>query len=360
MNRLSKKWLSSDRLFTQILGALINKWWWIVTIIWIVLLIFLLCSYIKNNYISPQLQILALTTTSILAFSVCNTLTNIYNLRKKEHGITWCQISILITIGVWIIGVLAILNVRMTEKNTVVFGVIGGLLAWIFQDKVKGALAFIHLRFHHLLSIDDWIQVPKHNVDGIVKRVSLTTVTVYNWDTTTSTIPISALHSDHFINLQNMASGKTYGRLMNKSFIFDTTEFHALTASEIERLKQRDEVMRYLTEDDINQGVLNAHLFRLFLFHWLMNNPHVSQLPRLMVRWLEHNGTGMPLQVWAHIIESELVAFEWQQSQIIEHIVESLEWFGLKLYQRPSSQDISNGINSLAGKEASNRKEDEQ
>ena len=201
MNRLSKKWLSSDRFFTQLLGAMTHKAGWVLTIVFLLFLINTVFSYIAFKHISPILLVAALTAFALLAFSVCNTLTNIYNLRKNEGGITWCQISILIIIGLWIIGVIAIFNIQMTEKNTLVFGVVGGVLAWIFQDKVKGALAFIHLRLHHLLAIDDWIQVPKYHVDGVVNRVSLTTVTIYNWDTTTSTIPISALHSDHFINI---------------------------------------------------------------------------------------------------------------------------------------------------------------
>lgn len=84
-------------------------------------------------------------------------------------------------------------------------------MTWIFQDTIKGVVAFVHLRLNHLLYIDDWIQVPKLNVDGEVKRITLTTVTLYNWDTTTSSIPTSVLHNDHFINLQRMTDGKTYG-----------------------------------------------------------------------------------------------------------------------------------------------------
>ena len=61
-----------------------------------------------------------------------------------------------------------------------------------------------------------------------------------------------------------------------------------------------------------------------------------------MVRWLEQKETGLPLQIYGFIMEGGVLAYEWQQSQIIEHIVEALNWFGLQLYQRPSSHDVSN------------------
>ena len=50
----------------------------------------------------------------------------------------------------------------------------------------------------------------------------------------------------------------------------------------------------------------------------------------------------MELQVYAFIVDSSLAAYEWEQSKIIEHIIKSLNWFGLRLYQSPSAYDVSN------------------
>ena len=229
------------------------------------------------------------------------------------------------------------------------------MLGWVFQDTLKGVVAFLHVRLNHLLSIDDWIQVPKYNIDGEVKRITLTTVTVYNWDTTTSSIPTSVLHSDHFVNLQKMSNGKTYGRLMEKSFILDTSRIRPISKEEAEQLKNNEEMRHRVPEEEIKEGVLNAHLFRLYVYHWMMNNPHVSQLPRLVVRWMEQKESGLPLQVYAFIMDTSVTAFEWQQSQIIEHIVESLDWFGLRLYQNPSSYDLNGCIDFLANNETTKR-----
>jgi len=286
--------------------------------------------------------LIGLTLLVMLAIMTCYTLTNIYVLSKKESRITWCQIFILIFIGLWIIGVLVIIDVKSNPRFAAALGIAGSILTWIFQDTVKGVATFIHLRLNNLLNIDDWIKIPKHNVDGTVTRVSLTTVTIYNWDTTTSTVPISILHSDHFINLQKMRKGKTYGRRMFKSFIIDTNWIHIMSSKEIAELRQSEHIREYLSEEDLVEGNTNAHIFRLYLYHWLMNHPHISQQPRLVVRWMEHAESGMPLQVYAFIIDSTVQEFEWQQSQIIEHIMESLMWFGLRLYQSPSAYDVSN------------------
>ena len=363
MNRLSKKWLSSDRGCTQVMGAMILKGRWGLTLLLLVMVALSLlslhnwqnaaflsassCLTSIYDFISTALRsswywLVFLTLLMFLVIGVCNTMTNIYSLRKNETGITWCQIMILIFVGIWLIGLLCIIKIQKESGYFIIFGVLGTLMTWIFQDTIKGVVAFVHLRLNHLLYIDDWIQVPKLNVDGEVKRITLTTVTLYNWDTTTSSIPTSVLHNDHFINLQRMTDGKTYGRQMLKTFILDTGGFHPLTAEEIESLKQKKEVKAYLLDEDFKVGELNAHLFRLYVFHWLMNHPYVSQEPRLVVRWLEQKETGLPLQIYGFIMEGGVLAYEWQQSQIIEHIVEALDWFGLQLYQRPSSHDVSN------------------
>ena len=363
MNRLSKKWLSSDRGCTQVMGAMILKGRWCLTLLLLVMVALSLLSlhnwqnaaflsasscltsiygFISTALRSSWYWLVLLTLLMFLVIGVCNTMTNIYSLRKNETGITWCQILILIFVGIWLIGLLCIIKIQKESGYFIIFGVLGTLMTWIFQDTIKGVVAFVHLRLNHLLYIDDWIQVPKLNVDGEVKRITLTTVTLYNWDTTTSSIPTSVLHNDHFINLQRMTDGKTYGRQMLKTFILNTGGFHPLTPEEIESLKQREEVKAYLLDEDFKVGELNAHLFRLYVFHWLMNHPYVSQEPRLVVRWLEQKETGLPLQIYGFIMEGGVLAYEWQQSQIIEHIVEALDWFGLQLYQRPSSHDVSN------------------
>ena len=344
VNKIAKKNIASGRLWRQILGSLIE---WNTAGFLAFLLIVIPISFGISLILSPGNYIpfyffLALNLVVWLIIKSCRRLSGVFSLNKKEAGITWCQIAILAAVIAWIVGFVLIFHIHRHPASATVFGVAGSVAGWIFQDKLKGVVAFVHLRMHHLLNIDDWIQVPKYNADGEVKAVTLTTVTILNWDTTTSTIPISALQSDHFINLQNMADGKTYGRRMIKTFILDTECFHPVSAEEAEKLRSdsMSDVNRYLPAEEIKAGALNAHLFRIYLHHWLMANPHVSQKPHLIVRWMDQNGFGMPLQVYAFLLESEFCSFEWLQSRITEQIIESMGKFGLMLFQAPSADNI--------------------
>ena len=335
-------------------------------LVWILIATFILFTlnwvliWHKNftGFVSLEWTELVLLTLFVwLAVLVCSSLTNIFSLKRNEFGITWCQISILLFLGLWILGFVVIFDINNMPHFSVAIGIIGSVIGIIFQDTLKGVFAFIHLRLNNQINIGDWIQIPKHNVDGEVSHITLTHVTFYNWDTTTSSIPTSVLHSEHFINLRNMTDGKTFGRRMFMTFVLDTGWFHNLSKNEKKELEQKEEILKYLPVEEIEKSMSNAQLFRMYLFHWLMNHPHISQQPRLIVRWQEQKEYGMPLQIYAFITDSSLSAFEWQQSQIVEHIIESLDWFGLRLYQSPSNYDVSNSSIYMTNKPATYRKE---
>jgi miniconductance mechanosensitive channel len=353
-----RKSVSSDKLRRQIVGALLE--WRPVHFFIFVILITPLSAGV-SHIIAPGdhlkcLCLICLNTVVWLTIKVCRRLLDVFSLRKKDTAITWSYITILLAIGIWIVSFLLIYNTEDDGRVATAVGAISAIVSFIFKDKIKGVVAFLHLRMHHLLNVGDWIQVPDKNVDGEVKEVTLTSVTICNWDTTTSVIPVSLLHEDHFINFQNMMEGKTYGRRMYKTFVLDTGWFHPLSGKEAEYLLS-SEIKKYLPQEEIKEGVLNAHLYRIYLYHWFMNHPHISQHPRLIIRWMEQVENGMPLQIYAFITDSGLVSFEWQQSQIIEHVIESLDWFGLRLYQSPSSYDVSNSNVYLDDHPATYRKE---
>lgn len=318
------------------------------------------CYCLLRTIKSPWYWMALLTLFVVLVFLVGFTLMRVYNLQKKEKYITRCYLAMLGSIGMWVIGFLILFDINKDSRYYLVIGLVGTLLMLVFQEKIRGAATYLHLRVHGLLNIDDWIKIPKYEIDGEVKRVTLTSVTVLNWDTTTSTIPISALSSDHFMNLQNMMKGKTYGRRMMMKFTLDTSWFHPITTQEIESVKEHDGI-KYMPEEEMRDSKgnfrVNAHLFRLYLYHWLMEHGHVSQQPRLIVRWEEPKEGGMPLEIYAFIIDSGLAQYEWQRSQIVEHVIESMGWFGLRLYQSPSAYDVSNSNIFMAKEPATYGKE---
>lgn len=354
----SNRFVSSDKWYVQIFGALLLDGYRSLFLILIGIATWILGAVFENMWF---LVIVAITLILWAVWHVVRRLNPIFSLRKKELKITISQIVLLCVIGLWICVVGLTIANNVKTNMAIPISVISSVLAWIFQDTIKSVASFFYLRMNGLLHIGDWIEMPSKGVDGMVKNVTLTTVTIDNWDTTTSAIPTYLLNSDHFRNNQQMMEGRTYGRMMRKSFIIDTGWIHTMTEEELSVLKEklngmedidRDFYEYYINNGEAKAGRLNAQLYRNYIYHWLMHNENVSHEPRLIVRWLEQTPEGLPLQVYIFITSTSLAPFEWQQSLIIERIVESLAWFNLQLYQSPSGYDASNGNIYMSDKPA--------
>lgn len=292
-------------------------------------------------------------------------LNKIYLINGEEEGITYSQLALLIVMGIWVVSFFWVLKYLNNTSLSVIVTGTGGIMGWIFQDSIKGIVTFFLLRFGGLLKLGDWIEVKSHGVDGVIRRISLTTVTIENWDTTTSSFPIHILQDEHFKNYQKMLEGRTYGRLMQKTFIIDTSWIHSVTEEELANLRKilaerktaDQDYYEYYISHEAKPNELNIHLYREYLYHWLMHNQHVSQEPYVIVRWMEQVPEGLPLQIYIFLLDSSLASFEWNQSLIIEHIVESLSWFNLQLYQSVSGYDAGNANVFLTTTKANYKKD---
>lgn len=354
-----KMYLSSYTLHKQLFGALIKTKLehCIIPVILVAICLAYYCWRTEHYYFLRFCIVLSTTLTLICVWKITVSLNEIFSLRKQEANITWSQIGLLTTFGTWIIVVIYSLNLH--NANTTIVAVIGAVLGWTFQDTIKSVAAFFYLRANGLLQIDDLISVPSKNIEGFVRTISLTTVTIENWDTTTSAFPTYILHSEHFKNSQRMMEGKTLGRLMQKTFTIDTSWIHPLSLQNIERLQKELDLDNIIIGEIVRPGLLNIEAFRQYLYHWLMEHPHASQQPRLIVRWLQQTDEGMPLQLFVYLTDTMLDAFEWQQSEIIEHVIKAMGWFDLQLYQSPSGYDASNSNVFLTPNKSDYHKNDE-
>lgn len=357
-----RRHLSSNKCYKQVFRALIKTKFEhrIIPGALVAMLVTYLAWRTESYIVFRCLLVLLSTLTLIGVWYVVTCLNQIYNLRKQEARITWSQIALLTAFGLWIIVVICSLNLQKENPmDTAIIGVVGAVLGWIFQDTIKSVAAFFYLRANGLLQIGDLISVPSKDIEGFVRNISLTTVTIENWDTTTSSFPTYILHSEHFKNSQRMMDGKTLGRLMKKTFIIDSGWIYPLTQQNVERLKKELDLNDYVVKKIVKIGALNIEAFRLYLYHWLMEHPHVSQQPRLMVRWLQQTEEGMPLQLFAYLTDTMLDVFEWRQSEIIEHVIKAMGWFDLCLYRSPSGYDVSNSNIFLTNHRADYHKKDE-
>ena len=345
MKWISPMFVSTNKRWAQTTGNIISK-----CKVQMSLLVFLSIIIIgSNDRYLITIPIVALIFFGFLIWALFEfkkllRFTDAYSERAYNYTL---QSAILIVI----VGIIAytVIIVDHTGMDFLPLGFLAALMGWIFQDAIKGIVSFFHLRINGLLHIGDWIEVHSHGIDGIITEVSLVTVTVRNWDNTISNISLSALQTGAFKNNQEMLDGKTSGRRMNKFFNIDASSIKCLSASDIQKLIETlneygEETLAIEVETAKREGkpVLNIFLYRMYLRHWLMNNNKLSRGPFLMVNLQEPTERGVPLQVFTYILETSFIPYELVQSEIIDHILMTMKWFGLRLFQQPSGKDVSN------------------
>ncbi|MDX6041485.1 mechanosensitive ion channel family protein [Scandinavium lactucae] len=252
--------------------------------------------------------------------------------------------------------IVAILMISLLigKSPTILFsglGAMAAVLMLVFKDPLLGLVAGIQLSANTMLHMGDWLEMPKYGADGTVIDIGLTTVKVQNWDNTITTIPTYALVSDAFKNWSNMsASG---GRRIKRSVFIDSTSIHFISADEQQRLGQVDLLKPWLKEQnqkiahcDTNNSVLNGEsitnigAFRAWLTEYLHQHPKIRKDMTLMVRQLPPGAEGLPLEIYAFTNTVEWLKYEAIQADIFDHIYAVIEEFGLRIYQRPSGNDL--------------------
>jgi miniconductance mechanosensitive channel len=235
-------------------------------------------------------------------------------------------------------------------------GAFSAILLLVFKDPILGFAGGIQLATNDMLRIGDWIEMPKYNADGTVIDIAITTVKVQNWDKTITTIPTYFLVSDSYKNWRGMQ--ESGARRIRRHILIDLHSIKFCTPEMLEKFSKYEFVSEYInsTESEINEYNQEKHIdpnilingrrqtnigiFRAYLTAYLKNNPDIRQDLTLMVRQLQPNETGLPLEIYAFSKEQDWERIEEIQSDIFDHVLAGIKYFDLQLFQNPSGNDF--------------------
>ncbi|MFP2770257.1 mechanosensitive ion channel family protein [Oceanisphaera sp. KMM 10153] len=244
-------------------------------------------------------------------------------------------------------------------------GAMTAVLMLVFKDPILGLVAGIQLSANDMLSVGDWLEMPKYGADGAVIDIGLTTVKVQNWDNTTTTIPTYALISDSFKNWRGMS--ESGGRRIKRSLLIDSSSVRFLNEEDVARLQRArllapyleqkvQEVSRYNSEQQLDlsspvngRRLTNLGTFRVYLDAFLKSHPRIHQQMTLMVRQLDPTPNGIPMEIYAFTNTTSWVEYEGIQGDIFDHVFAVLQEFGLRAHQSPTGYDMRSLGRSATG-----------
>lgn len=313
------------------------------------IMFYLLLPFVFNN-IPQVLDILLkgcliylVITTLMLVNSFLNSLYEISNehetLRNRPLKGIYQMIN-LVAIGIGIILIISILIDQNAATILAGLGASAAVLMLIFKDSILGLVAGVQLSANDMLRPGDWITMPKYGADGDVLEVSLTTVKVRNFDKTITTIPPYALVSDSFQNWRGMR--ETGGRRIKRSIFIDMTTVHFCSEKEKIMFASRGWIDEAQAKPETQ--VVNLYVFRNYLQNYLREHPRTHKELMIMVRQMQPTSEGLPLEIYCFSNTTVWLEYEQIQGEIFDHILAVIPEFGLRIFQRPSGNDLSTTI----------------
>lgn len=299
----------------------------------------------------------------IVFIRIINSFLNaIYALYQKSEVAVYHPIKGYIQIGkivVFVIAALLILSYLFNQSPIYMLtglGAFSAVLLLIFKDPILGFVGGIQLSANDMVRPGDWINMPKYAADGTVKEISLTTVKVQNFDNTITTLPTYSLVAESFQNYRGMKESGV--RRIKRSISIDMSSVKFCTPEMLEKFKAieilrsyiettQNELEEYNKENNYDNKILvngrrqtNLGVFRAYLNEYLSHNPFVNSDSDQLVRQLQPTSSGIPIEVYAFVQETEFIKYEKIQSDIFDHILSIIPEFDLRVFQSPTGEDL--------------------
>lgn len=292
-----------------------------------------------------------------LIYSVLNSLMCVVESHKRLQEITIKPVIQLLKIVLIFIGLTLVISKIMGSSPTSILTALGGIsavLLLIFKDTLLNFVGYIQISTQKLLKRGDWIVVDKYKADGDVIEITLTNVRVKNWDKTITSIPTYEVVNGGLKNYANMSKE---GRRIKRAVNVDANTVRPLLKDDITKMKEIKILQEYL-DSKINEHLeynkdlpeeqcivngrqlTNIGTFRKYLEYYLTHHSGINQNHTLLVRQLDPSSEGVPIEIYCFTTETAWGIHEGIKSDIFDHILTVLPYFGLKMFQSPTGNDF--------------------
>lgn len=303
-------------------------------------------------------QIWSITFGLLFIFALLDGILEISNGTKFEKLLPLKGIFQGIKLLATIFALITMISLLVGKSPLLIISGLGAMTAvilFVFKDPILGLVAGIQLSTNKMVNKGDWIEMSKYGASGNVIEIGLTTVKVRNFDNTIVTIPTYSLISDSFTNWRGMQ--ESGGRRIMRSILIDVNSVGFLSEDIIIKLNESRNLNHYINDklkniqehellypikSDIDKRKLtNLGTFRAYLVNYLKQHSGIHQDMTLMVRQLEPNEHGIPLEIYAFTNTVDWTEYEGIQSDIFDHVYAVLPSFSLRAFQSPTGSDFN-------------------
>ncbi len=273
---------------------------------------------------------------------------------------SYAQVLKILVSGILIISMFSVVTGKSAFFFLTSLGAISAVLLLIFKDTILGFVGSIQLSANNMIRIGDWITMERYGADGDVEEINLATVKVRNFDRTITTIPTYSFIADSFKNWRGMdeSDGRRIKRAMKiqiNSVKFASPDLigelkkvdilsHFVSTRQAE-IQEYNEERGFVGDKAINgRRQTNLGLFRKYVHYYLDRREDVNSEMTLMVRQLDSDEYGVPLEVYCFSMSKEWEVYEGVVADIFDHLFSVLPIFELSVFERPTGQDLKESL----------------
>ena len=310
-------------------------------------------------FVRSALHVYMLVILMLVLDSLLNTVEIIYQGFRASREIPIKGFIQILKLVLYFLTAIFIVSILLNKTPIYLLSGIGALAAvmmLIFRDSILGFVAGIQLAANRMVSVGDWIEMPKYGADGDVLEVALTTVKVQNWDKTITTIPTYALISESFKNWRGMS--ESGGRRIKRSVSIDMSSIKFCDQEMLERFekiryisdyveKTKNELQEFNREIDVDTESLvngrrmtNIGTFRAYVQAYLQNHPAINKDMTFLIRQLAPSENGLPIEIYVFSMDKVWANYEAIQADIFDHVLAVIPEFDLRVYQNPTGADF--------------------
>lgn len=309
------------------------------------------------EWISPLTKIINIYVVYVvikLLMSVIESFTDSLQEKPAFENKSFKSYLQVIQLILYVVGLVAIYSILTGKSPVGLFAAMGAasaVLMLMFQSTIMGFVASIQISSNDMARLGDWITMNKYGADGTVEEISLTTVKICNFDKTITTIPTQALISDSFQNWRGMS--ESGGRRFRRSVMIKQASIRYVTGEELTKYKEIGGLSSFIdkklkeyasvnaTSDEKKSLILNGFvitnvmLYIEYLNWYLKLHPMIKKEMTLLVRQLEANVTGLPIQLYA-FTSTVWAEYEHVTGEVYAHAVAAAHHFGLIVFEQVS------------------------
>jgi miniconductance mechanosensitive channel len=309
--------------------------------------------------IRGALQIYMLVILMLVLDSLLNTVEVIYQGFRASREVPIKGFIQVLKLLLYFLTTIFVISILLDKTPVYLLSGVGALAAvmmLVFRDSILGFVAGIQLAANKMVSVGDWIEMPKYGADGDVLEVALTTVKVQNWDKTITTIPTYALISESFKNWRGMSDSG--GRRIKRAVSIDMSSIKFCNQEMLERFEKiqyisdyietkKTELKEFNREMSVDTASLvngrrmtNIGTFRAYVKAYLRNHPAINKDMTFLIRQLPPTEYGLPIEIYVFSKDTVWANYEAIQADIFDHILAVVPEFDLRVYQNPTGADF--------------------